>query len=67
MFRGSAHAFATDALARVAANRALARGVRSSDRRNDAAVFLPTLCTLSYLPIRITPCGSTRNLAIRSD
>jgi uncharacterized protein (DUF924 family) len=42
MFRGSAHAFATDALARVAANRALARGVRSSDRRNDAAVFLPT-------------------------
>ena len=42
MFRASARAFATDALARVAANRALARGLRSSDRRKNAAVFLPT-------------------------
>ena len=42
MFRGSAHAFATDPLARAVANRALARELRPSDRRNDAAGFLST-------------------------
>ncbi len=64
MFRGTARAFATDALARAVADRAIARGFDAGDRRDAAAVFLSALDAFGSFgrpgPLRRALCGARR-------
>jgi uncharacterized protein (DUF924 family) len=67
MFRGQARAFATDAMARALAARALACGFdQATDPMMRPFFYLPS-CTQRRSPIRIAVCCFTKRSTMRSN